>query len=788
MQSIANYDATGPAALVPMILDSGLKGLVFLSLIALTILFMRHASASARHWIWFLGLAGVLVLPFLSAALPEWRALSLWPNAPFSAGATPPPPLATSVPPGAAAMAPSSEAPKATLSASEITTHSTTSSASNPAGSPTKSWAWWIGATAAAIAGLLFLRLLGCLLNVHIATLRARPVPNGPLFESLLKAQSQLGVSRNVRLRLDERRIVPIVWGLFRPCLVLPAEASNWDQPRLRSVLLHELAHVRRHDVLVMLTAQLACVLHWFNPLVWLAAWRLHLERERACDDLVINTGVKASDYAEHLLHAAAKLQGNGFPGAVAMASPSRFEGRLIAVLDERANRRGITRRSAAAAALLGASIIVPVAMLHAAEKENAVVFTESPAVLAAAEEKPQPPQFSTLPQTPWTVHGRVIDPDGQPLPNAEIRVHTGIGTLRQTGTAITDADGRYALSFGRGIFAPVDTPNLQYAIVTAHKPGYFENNLNRHGARAAALRAVSAEDRKTFGVEEDQLFLPGQPQVINFAMAPAARVHGRFLGTGDFSRLSLSNLTREERKKASGLPSGYVRVQQSPLPRWRIWLVGEQLPPASSVLASAETDAEGNFAFENVPVGFEWHFQTERSGEGPEPNSPTFKLRRPEDAKFHLELLQHQNTLRFIPDETLPDGADTQTAPADPAAQAERSASVLSLFEQEIELAERQLALARQGHEAAHVSLAELLSAERELLSLKRTKAAHENDSSEVLALFSKELELLEKLDRGARQNLENGVGTTSALLRLQREQLALERQRLEYQQAQEP
>ena len=788
MQSIANYDATGPAALVPMILDSGLKGLLFLSIIALAALFLRQASASVRHWIWFLGLAGVLALPFLSAALPQWRALPFWPPAPSSAGAAPPPPLLTPGPPGAAGMAPAPEARKATWSASEITTHSTTPSTSIAAHSSRKGWAWWMGATAAAIAGLLFLRLVGCLLNVHIATLRARPVPNGPLIESLLKAQSQLGVSRQVRLRLDERRIVPLVWGLFRPCLVLPAEAANWDQPRLRSVLLHELAHVRRHDVLVMLIAQLACVLHWFNPLVWLAAWRLHLERERACDDLVVNSGVKASDYAEHLLHAATKLEGNGFPGAVAMASPSRLEGRLLALLNERTNRRGITGGSAMAAALLAASIIVPVAMLHAAERENALVFNQSPAVLAAAEEKPQSPQFSTVPEKPWTAQGRVIDPAGHPLPNAEIRVHAGLGTLRQTGATTTDADGRYSVSFGRGIFAPVDTPNLQYAIVTAHKPGYYENNLNRQGARAAALREVPAEDRKTFGVEEDQLFLPGQPQVINFAMAPAARIHGRLLGTGDFSRLALSNLTREERKKAAERPSGYVKVQQSPLPRWRIWLVGEQLPPASSVLASAETDQEGNFVFENVPVGFEWHFQTESPAEGPEPNSPTFKLVRAEDASFHLELLQDQNTLRFIPDETLPHGADTRPAPADTAPQAEPSASVLSLFEQEIELAQRQVALAREGHEAAHVSVAELLNAERELLRLKRTKATYENDSSEVLDLFSKELELLEKLERVARVNLESGVGTQSALLRLQREQLALERQKFEYQQGQEP
>ena len=69
---------------------------------------------------------------------------------------------------------------------------------------------------------------------------------------------------------------------------MLPVAAQDWSDEQLRSVLLHELAHIKRRDVLGQLLAQFACALHWFNPLVWFAAWRLHVERERACDDLVL--------------------------------------------------------------------------------------------------------------------------------------------------------------------------------------------------------------------------------------------------------------------------------------------------------------------------------------------------------------------------------------------------------------------------------------------------------------------------------------------------------------------
>jgi hypothetical protein len=134
-------------------------------------------------------------------------------------------------------------------------------------------------------------------------------------------------------------------------------------------VLLHELAHVKRRDVLVLLLTQFACAVHWFNPLAWLAAWRLHVERERACDNLVLTSGIKASDYAEHLLHVATRLETASPAGALAMARPSRLEGRLMAVLNQQLKRGGVTGSITLLAAAISLSIIIPVAMLRAQDK-----------------------------------------------------------------------------------------------------------------------------------------------------------------------------------------------------------------------------------------------------------------------------------------------------------------------------------------------------------------------------------------------------------------------------------
>ena len=141
---------------------------------------------------------------------------------------------------------------------------------------------------------------------------------------------------------------MPMTFGVFRPTVLLPAGASEWSPERLRVVLLHELAHVRRGDVAMHLLARTALALYWWNPLAWFA-WREFLkERERATDDLVLHAGARASDYAGHLLEVARTLQPAPATAwaAIAMARRSELEGRLVAILDSGVNRRPSGRRA----------------------------------------------------------------------------------------------------------------------------------------------------------------------------------------------------------------------------------------------------------------------------------------------------------------------------------------------------------------------------------------------------------------------------------------------------------
>jgi hypothetical protein len=163
------------------------------------------------------------------------------------------------------------------------------------------------------------------------------------LFSSLLK---ELNLKDTIRLLRSEGASMPMVCGILRPVVLLPANAEEWSEERQRMVLLHELAHVARRDCLIQMLAQAVCAFYWFNPLVWHTARRLRIEREKACDDYVVRIGAKPSEYAGHLLEIARSMQDNrsvfewSQTASVAMARRSQLEGRLLSILSEE-NKRG---------------------------------------------------------------------------------------------------------------------------------------------------------------------------------------------------------------------------------------------------------------------------------------------------------------------------------------------------------------------------------------------------------------------------------------------------------------
>ncbi len=94
-------------------------------------------------------------------------------------------------------------------------------------------------------------------------------------------------IGRQIRIVESDRLSSPVVWGMFRPVLILPAGfAESMSSKRLEWVLLHELAHVKRRDLIVNCLQRAAGILHFINPSIWIANRAINRLREYACDDM----------------------------------------------------------------------------------------------------------------------------------------------------------------------------------------------------------------------------------------------------------------------------------------------------------------------------------------------------------------------------------------------------------------------------------------------------------------------------------------------------------------------
>ena len=164
-----------------------------------------------------------------------------------------------------------------------------------------------------------------------------------------------------------------MTWGLRRPVILVPAESAAWSEATKRSVLLHELGHIRRGDCLMHLLGRLACVVYWFHPLVWLAARQMRKTSERAADDAVLSSNVAPPEYAEHLVAIAGQLRGISLFGqaALPMASLSDLEGRVTDILDPRRNHGNIPRQTCWALTIAAALVLLPCALLRPGYAED---------------------------------------------------------------------------------------------------------------------------------------------------------------------------------------------------------------------------------------------------------------------------------------------------------------------------------------------------------------------------------------------------------------------------------
>jgi len=336
------------------------KGLLLLLAATVAVRGLARRSASSRYVVWAAAFAGLLLLPILSIVLPS---LDLPPARAASTSSQSSPVMAAPRI-GARPVARSAQRHANTGMDMPAVLERPARSAWLPLARTVAPWllgAWLMGVVVS-LARLA--RDLRCIARL---TRRAAVLRRGPLQQAAMEIGAELGLKRPVLVALSREVAVPVAWGLLRPVVLLPSTARRWNAERRRVVLRHELAHIRRGDYAGHLLFELACAVHWPNPLAWRAAGRARQEQEQACDDRVLALGTGPVEYAEHLLEMARAfaMPGASPRGALAMAAAATLPGRMRSILDPRLDHRPVGRRTVLAVGSAAMLLGVPTAALH---------------------------------------------------------------------------------------------------------------------------------------------------------------------------------------------------------------------------------------------------------------------------------------------------------------------------------------------------------------------------------------------------------------------------------------
>lgn len=330
-----------------LIIVTLIKSFVLIMAILILTWFMRRSSAAIRHLYLSAAVMVLLALPLVSPMLPSWDVG--WLSHPFAPGD------------GKTIAPPAGRIETGMESAADFT-HT------RAAPSVKKSrfrWFDWILIVWLAGSAALFFRLLGGKLLGYWVARKAPEVKDKGFMKTVGQVARQFGIMAKITILKSDRFNVPFVSGIFRTRLIMPSQAQNWPGQRLKNILRHELAHVKRRDILIQFLAQVVCCIYWVNPLVWILERQLFLERERACDDMALAQDIKASEYAGHLMEVLEEMgnkKNNNLWVITAMAEGTDFKDRILSILNPTARRRSPQRRHWRAVIVLALFFLLPFA------------------------------------------------------------------------------------------------------------------------------------------------------------------------------------------------------------------------------------------------------------------------------------------------------------------------------------------------------------------------------------------------------------------------------------------
>jgi uncharacterized protein (TIGR03435 family) len=174
-----------------------------------------------------------------------------------------------------------------------------------------------------------------------------------------VRASSQMMLVAGVPVLSSRELLEPGIFGILRPVLLLPESImERLSAPQLSAILAHEMSHIRRRDNLTAALHMVVEVLFWFYPPVWWIKIRLMEERERACDEAVLQSGSEAQVYAESILNVCKFYVESPLP-CVSGITGSDLKRRILRIMTEQvATKLNLSRKL-----LLSVAAIVAITM-----------------------------------------------------------------------------------------------------------------------------------------------------------------------------------------------------------------------------------------------------------------------------------------------------------------------------------------------------------------------------------------------------------------------------------------
>ena len=168
----------------------------------------------------------------------------------------------------------------------------------------------------------------------------AVPLREGREVEALRRLERIGGMPKRIEMLLSRASLEPGIFGIARPVLVWPEGISErLEDAHLEAILAHELWHVRRRDNLAAAMHMMVEAIFWFHPLVWWLGARLIEERERACDEEVLELGSERQVYAESILKVCEFCVGSPL-ACVSGVTGADLKKRIVHIMSEHVARK----------------------------------------------------------------------------------------------------------------------------------------------------------------------------------------------------------------------------------------------------------------------------------------------------------------------------------------------------------------------------------------------------------------------------------------------------------------